>query len=388
MASTAFAPAGRGDLDQPLHGLVAGVLQLLGQALELTADERLEARRRSGRRRCGTARSGRCTRPAPAPPASPARRSWSRRAATCHLPFLERRPPALPGCGPVVTVVAHRGASVDRAEHTLAAYRRAVEVGADALECDIRLTADGVPVCVHDRRVDRTSNGHGPVSGAGVADLAELDFAVTARRARLGGRDGRGRPGRAAGHGRGRPGAHPGRAARVRPRLRPAGGAGDRDQAPDPLRRPGRAAAGRGAGPLRLGAPAAGRLGARPGDELLLAVAAPDAGAGAEHPDGAAAGAGAAAAAGRVAAGARPDRRAQDRRGAGPPAVRRAGAPQRRRGARVDGGRPRRRRPVPARWASTRSSPTARPRCSRRCRAGHVTRTDGVAPPRRRASGR
>jgi len=78
----------------------------------------------------------------------------------------------------VVTVVAHRGASADRAEHTLAAYRRAVEVGADALECDIRLTADGVPVCVHDRRVDRTSNGQGLVSLLEYADLAQLDFAA------------------------------------------------------------------------------------------------------------------------------------------------------------------------------------------------------------------
>jgi glycerophosphoryl diester phosphodiesterase len=78
----------------------------------------------------------------------------------------------------VVAVVAHRGASVDRAEHTLAAYRRAVEVGADALECDIRLTADGVPVCVHDRRVDRTSNGSGVVSVLEYADLAQLDFAA------------------------------------------------------------------------------------------------------------------------------------------------------------------------------------------------------------------
>jgi len=73
-------------------------------------------------------------------------------------------------------VVAHRGASSDLAEHTLAAYRRAVEVGADALECDVRLTADSVLVCVHDRRVDRTSNGRGPVSALELAELAELDF--------------------------------------------------------------------------------------------------------------------------------------------------------------------------------------------------------------------
>ena len=83
----------------------------------------------------------------------------------------------VPGFALVVHVVAHRGASLDAAEHTLAAYRRAVEVGADALECDVRLTADGVLVCVHDRRVDRTSNGSGAVSALELAELAELDFA-------------------------------------------------------------------------------------------------------------------------------------------------------------------------------------------------------------------
>jgi len=77
----------------------------------------------------------------------------------------------------VVHVVAHRGASLDVAEHTLAAYERAVELGADAVECDVRLTADGVLVCVHDRTVDRTSNGRGPVSTLELAELAELDFA-------------------------------------------------------------------------------------------------------------------------------------------------------------------------------------------------------------------
>jgi len=76
----------------------------------------------------------------------------------------------------LVEVVAHRGASDDVAEHTLAAYRRAVEDGADALECDVRLTADGHLVCVHDRRVDRTSDGSGPVSTLELADLAALDF--------------------------------------------------------------------------------------------------------------------------------------------------------------------------------------------------------------------
>ncbi|MFG2195650.1 glycerophosphodiester phosphodiesterase [Streptomyces sp. NPDC048639] len=75
-----------------------------------------------------------------------------------------------------ISVVAHRGASEDAPEHTLAAYRKAIEDGADALECDVRLTADGHLVCVHDWRVNRTSNGRGAVSALELSDLAALDF--------------------------------------------------------------------------------------------------------------------------------------------------------------------------------------------------------------------
>lgn len=75
-----------------------------------------------------------------------------------------------------IQVVAHRGASQDAPEHTLAAYRKAIDDGADALECDVRLTADGHLVCVHDRRVNRTSNGRGAVSTLELAELAALDF--------------------------------------------------------------------------------------------------------------------------------------------------------------------------------------------------------------------
>ena len=74
-------------------------------------------------------------------------------------------------------VVAHRGSSVSNAEHTLGAYLQALDEGADALECDVRLTADGHLVCVHDRTVDRTANGRGIVSTMELAQLHELDFA-------------------------------------------------------------------------------------------------------------------------------------------------------------------------------------------------------------------
>ncbi|WP_326766705.1 glycerophosphodiester phosphodiesterase [Streptomyces sp. NBC_01591] len=75
-----------------------------------------------------------------------------------------------------IQVIAHRGASDDAPEHTLAAYRKAIEDGADALECDVRLTADGHLVCVHDRRVNRTSNGRGAVSALELSALTALDF--------------------------------------------------------------------------------------------------------------------------------------------------------------------------------------------------------------------
>lgn len=73
-------------------------------------------------------------------------------------------------------VVAHRGASESEPEHTLAAYVEAIKVGSDALECDVRLTADGHLVCVHDRDVRRTSNGRGLVSTLELTDLQGLDW--------------------------------------------------------------------------------------------------------------------------------------------------------------------------------------------------------------------
>jgi glycerophosphoryl diester phosphodiesterase len=75
-------------------------------------------------------------------------------------------------------VIAHRGASDEEPEHTLAAYQRAFFHGADGVECDVRLTADQHLVCVHDRRIDRTSTGAGAVSALELARLEELDWAA------------------------------------------------------------------------------------------------------------------------------------------------------------------------------------------------------------------
>lgn len=73
-------------------------------------------------------------------------------------------------------VVAHRGASADNAEHTLGAYVAALDQGADALECDVRLTADGHLVCVHDRDLRRTAQQRRLVSSMELAELEQLDF--------------------------------------------------------------------------------------------------------------------------------------------------------------------------------------------------------------------
>ena len=78
--------------------------------------------------------------------------------------------PALP------LVFAHRGSSEALPEHTLAAYLRAIGEGADGLECDVRLTRDGHLICVHDRRLNRTSDGRGVISRRDLAQLEELDF--------------------------------------------------------------------------------------------------------------------------------------------------------------------------------------------------------------------
>lgn len=68
-------------------------------------------------------------------------------------------------------VVAHRGASHAEPEHTREAYELAVAEGADAFECDVRLTRDGHLVLIHDALIDRTSTGRGAVSRMSLAEL-------------------------------------------------------------------------------------------------------------------------------------------------------------------------------------------------------------------------
>lgn len=71
-------------------------------------------------------------------------------------------------------IMAHRGNRAHCPENTLASFRRAVEEGADILETDLHLTADGVLVCIHDATVDRTTDGTGPVAEMTLSELKQL----------------------------------------------------------------------------------------------------------------------------------------------------------------------------------------------------------------------
>lgn len=83
------------------------------------------------------------------------------------------------GAGPLagrVWVIAHRGASWDAPEHTVAAYDRAVADGTDFLETDLWQAGNGSLVCIHDPTVDRTSNRTGSVADFDANELLGLDF--------------------------------------------------------------------------------------------------------------------------------------------------------------------------------------------------------------------
>ena len=68
-------------------------------------------------------------------------------------------------------VMAHRGNRVLCPENTLAAFNKAFEEGADILETDLHLSADGVFMCIHDATLDRTTDGSGEVSEKSLAEL-------------------------------------------------------------------------------------------------------------------------------------------------------------------------------------------------------------------------
>jgi glycerophosphoryl diester phosphodiesterase len=71
--------------------------------------------------------------------------------------------------------IAHRGASGSAPEHTRPAFERALALGVDMIELDVQCTRDGELVVIHDRDLDRTTSGHGPVRACELATLRVLD---------------------------------------------------------------------------------------------------------------------------------------------------------------------------------------------------------------------
>ncbi len=72
-------------------------------------------------------------------------------------------------------IMGHRGAAALEPENTLRSIERAMEIGVDAVEIDVRLSKDGELMVVHDSTVDRTTDGSGPVSDYSLDDLKKLD---------------------------------------------------------------------------------------------------------------------------------------------------------------------------------------------------------------------
>ena len=72
-------------------------------------------------------------------------------------------------------IMGHRGCGGEEPENTLRGIRSAIEKGVDAVEMDVRLTADGKPAVIHDSSVDRTTNGTGLVSDLRYDEILKLD---------------------------------------------------------------------------------------------------------------------------------------------------------------------------------------------------------------------
>ena len=74
-----------------------------------------------------------------------------------------------------VLVIAHRGGKGLAPENTLAAFTHSAALGVDVLEMDLRQSSDGALIVLHDRRVDRTTNGQGAADSLSLAQLKQLD---------------------------------------------------------------------------------------------------------------------------------------------------------------------------------------------------------------------
>jgi glycerophosphoryl diester phosphodiesterase len=73
-----------------------------------------------------------------------------------------------------VLIAAHRGAHNSVPENSLVSIDKAIDIGADIIELDIRLTADGIPILMHDKTVDRTTNGQGLISKKTLKEVKQL----------------------------------------------------------------------------------------------------------------------------------------------------------------------------------------------------------------------
>jgi glycerophosphoryl diester phosphodiesterase len=77
---------------------------------------------------------------------------------------------------PYPLIIAHRGASSFAPENTFAAFRKAIEVGAEGIEFDVRLTKDGIPVVFHDSELNRITKFDGTVSNSTFGELQSFDI--------------------------------------------------------------------------------------------------------------------------------------------------------------------------------------------------------------------
>ncbi|MEQ8767260.1 MAG: glycerophosphodiester phosphodiesterase family protein [Planctomycetota bacterium] len=75
---------------------------------------------------------------------------------------------------PPIWVIAHRGASGQLPENTLVAVHRALELGADAIECDVHLSADGIPIVFHDEETERMTGARGSIGGRKLEQIRSL----------------------------------------------------------------------------------------------------------------------------------------------------------------------------------------------------------------------
>jgi glycerophosphoryl diester phosphodiesterase len=78
-------------------------------------------------------------------------------------------------------LIAHRGYSTGAPENTLAAFERALDAGAEVLECDVQMSRDGEAIVMHDPRVDRTTDGTGVVRDLLWEDIRKLDAGYPSR---------------------------------------------------------------------------------------------------------------------------------------------------------------------------------------------------------------